>query len=97
MVSHLSSQVGPLGFIVAVIVWCYKTFAQISYVTEQNALVQRLIQEQRAELLAMREQDRKDLQLYSDRNREKMEAIMAGIRDEVKAMREDMKQYWQKR
>jgi hypothetical protein len=60
---------------VGIVLWAYNTFAQISYVKEQNASLQGQI-----------EKGQKEQQDFCDRNRQRVETVLGDVKETVKSL-----------
>ena len=61
------------------VVWAFNTFAQISYVKEQNT-----------QIMSMVEQRYKDAIVHSDMNKERILSVMLEVKDSVKSLESRM-------
>lgn len=74
---NILREISPLlstgGMIAAVIIWCFNTFAQISYVKETQAQLSKQIEDNQKAAIE-----------HSDQNRQRMEALMNQMNETLK-------------
>lgn len=75
VISALSPTVNMIVLVTGLVVWAFNTFAQISYVKEQNQ-----------QLLSLVEQRHRDAIDHSDMNRERMMSVLMEVKETVKSL-----------
>lgn len=71
----LAPYIQTAGIIAGIVLWAYSTFAQISYVKEQNQSLQMQI-----------EKSQKELQEFSDRSTKHLEGSILDLKDLIKSL-----------
>lgn len=77
LVQQLQPIITVAVLVTGIVIWAYQTFAQLSYVKEQNTALMLLI-----------ETRHKESNDHSDANRARMESLMADIRDSLKLIQQ---------
>jgi hypothetical protein len=73
ILAALNPTINVVVLITGLVVWAFQTFAQISYVKEQNA-----------QLISLVEQRHKDAVEHSDMNRDRMLSILNEMKELIK-------------
>lgn len=75
LIRELKPLIGVGAVVVGIVVWAFNTFAQISYVKEQNTA-----------MLATIEQRHKEAIEHSDMNRDRMLSVLMEVKETVKTI-----------
>src|SRR3954467_6990141 len=75
ILNTLHPTINTMVLVVGIVVWAFNTFAQISYVKEQNQ-----------QILNVVESRHKDAIDHSDQNRERVLAVLVELRESMKSL-----------
>lgn len=86
IISSLNPAVNMVILAIGIVVWAFNTFAQITYVKEQNFAQMSYVKEQNAAMTLLIEARHKEALLSIETSRERVLGLLVDVKDSVKLL-----------